>query len=446
MMNWNLRRLSVSVAALFAAANRFAAEGEIVPALASTNGPTLPLEALVAEALEKNPELRFYQAEIAAAKGGRITAGYWSNPEMSSSAGQKTLRGSGLSAEGMAWAVSVAQPFEWPGRIGLRKAIANRDIELAELGYERFRVALAARMRVLGYTLFAAQERAAASREVADRFKSLREVLVQRDPAGLTPLLEFRIVEAGELTAQRRATEAALATQAALLELNFLRGVSLDTRLSVAQTELSFRPLGPTETLLTLARTNNFELRLRAVELAQQGFRVSLAKNERFPTLSIGPSFSEERAGDHERVIGVGISIPMPLWNRNQGNIQTAEARQVQAETSLYVTQRETERKVLEAALSYESKLRQMSQWRPDSAQHFKEAAEVADRHYRLGAVPIATYVELQDKYLEAVESLLDTKKEALEAAQNLELLTGLTPPLATTALKEEKPLQEEKK
>jgi cobalt-zinc-cadmium efflux system outer membrane protein len=87
-----------------------------------------------------------------------------------------------------------------------------------------------------------------------------------------------------------------------------------------------------------------------------------------------------------------------------------------------------------------------MSQWRPDSAQHFKEAAEVADRHYRLGAVPIATYVELQDKYLEAVESLLDTKKEALEAAQNLELLTGLTPPLASTALKDEKPAQGEKK
>jgi cobalt-zinc-cadmium efflux system outer membrane protein len=68
-----------------------------------------------------------------------------------------------------------------------------------------------------------------------------------------------------------------------------------------------------------------------------------------------------------------------------------------------------------------------MAKWRPDSAQHFKEAAEVADRHYRLGAVPIATYVELQKQYLEAVEALLDTKTEALEAGQQLELLTGLS-------------------
>jgi len=405
--------------------------------VSATNAVTL--DALVQEALEKNPELNFYRAEIAAAKGGRKAAGLWANPELGGSVGQKSLRGSGLSAEGVAWSASVLQPFEWPGRLGLRKAIANRNIELAELGYERFKTALAARVRVLGYTLFTSQEKAAVAREVADRFRALREVLVQRDPAGLTPLLEFRIIEASELTMQRAATEAALASQAALLELNQLRGQPPDTRLSVPQTQLSFRRPDSLETLLTLARTNNFELRLRAVELTQQGFRVALAKNERFPALSIGPSISEERAGDRERIIGVGVSVPLPLWNRNQGNIETAKARQVQAETSFVIIQRETERKVIEAALSYETKLREMARWRPDSVQHFRDAAEVADRHYRLGAVPIATYVELQEKYLEAVESLLDTKREALEAGQNLELLTGLTPPLAGTTPEGEK-------
>ena len=54
-------------------------------------------------------------------------------------------------------------------------------------------------------------------------------------------------------------------------------------------------------------------------------------------------------------------------------------------------------------------------------------AAELADRHYRLGAVPIATYVELQKQYLEAVEALLDTKREALEAGQEIQRVTLLT-------------------
>src|SRR6185369_5668261 len=150
------------------------------------------------------------------------------------------------------------------------------------------------------------------------------------------------------------------------------------------------------------------------------------------------PTISEERAGDRERIIGLGLSLPLPLWNRNSGNIEAATARKMQAEVSLNVAEREIERKVVEAATRYQSKITEMGRWRPDAVEHFRAAAELADRHYRLGAVPISTYVELQKQYLEAVEGLLDTKKEALEAAQNLELLTGLTPPLAT--------MQEEKK
>ena len=146
----------------------------------------------------------------------------------------------------------------------------------------------------------------------------------------------------------------------------------------------------------------------------------------------------QDRAIDHERTVGVGVSLPLPLWNRNSGSIESATARKMQAEASLIVVQREVERKVVEAAMTYQAKLVEIGKWRPDSAQHFREAAELADRHYRLGAVPISTYVELQKQYLEAVESLLDTKKEALEAAAQLELLTGLSLPLVLMNPKEE--------
>ncbi len=408
----------------------------------STNAPAntnqLTLDDLVTEALEGNPELKFYEAEITAAKAGRKTAGQWSNPELSTSLGHKRVSSGSFSAEGVAWSVSVAQPFEWPGRLGLRKAIANRDVELAGLGLERFRTALAARVRTLAYGLFAAQQKAAAAREVADRFQQLREVLVQRDPAGITPLLETRVIEATELTMHRKASEATVAAQAALLELNQLRGQPATAHLSVGQSNLAFRPSDELDALLALARTNNFELRVRAVELAQQGFRVDLAKNERYPAVSFGPMISEDRAGDRERIIGVGVSFPLPLWNRNSGNIEAATARKMQAEVSLSVTQREVERKVVEAALTYQAKLTEMAKWRPDSVEHFRDAADLADRHYRLGAVPIATYIELQKQYLEAVEGLLDTKKEALESGQQLELLTGLPKPLASTSVAQE--------
>jgi len=393
-------------------------------ATAPTN--QMALDAVVADVLEHNPEVNFYSAEIAAAKGEARTAATWANPELSATVGDKRVTGGGLATEGVAWSVSVRQTIEWPGRIPLRKAIANQQIQLADLGVAQFRAALAARTRSLAFGLFAAQQKATVAKEVADRFHVLRQVLVQREPAGITPELELRIIEAAEITLLRKAGEASVAEQAAMLELNQLRGQPWQQPMKIAPVDLAFTGAPVPEDLLAAARANNFEIRMRQVELEQQGFRVSLARNERYPAVTVGPYVSQERAGDRERQIGIGLSIPLSLWNQNEGNIETAAARQKQAETSMYVTQRTVERQVVENALTYRTKLTEMAKWRPESVAEFRKAAGLADRHYRLGAVPITIYVELQKQYLDAVEALLETQREALEAAQQLELLTGL--------------------
>jgi len=404
-----------------------------------TNAPTVTLDTVVAEVLEENPELNFYKAEIAAAKGEKRSAATWSNPELSGTIGEKRVRDSSFVGEGLAWSVSVRQTFEWPGRIGLRKAIANQQIKLAELGLEEFRTALAARARTLAFNVFAAQEKATAAREAAERFAALREVLVQRDAAGVTPLLETRIIEATELTVHRKSTEAALEAQRANLELNQLRGRPWTQEGKVDSAQLVFGTSPEVDALLAAAQTNNFELKIRQTELEQQGFKVTLAKNERYPALAVGPYFSQERAGDRETQAGVGVSLPLPLWNQGKGRIVTEEARQQQAATSLLVAQRSVERQVVEKAAAYRAHLKEMAKWRPDSAQQLKEAAGLADRHYRLGAVPITTYVELQKQYLEAMEALLDTKREALEAGQELRRLTGLDFNAVAAAKEEQK-------
>src|SRR5689334_16198232 len=158
----------------------------------STN--EISVESLVQEALAKNLELNFYRTEIAAAKGEQRTAGTWRNPELSSQVGPKRSQDAqtGLTGEGVAWSVSVMQTFEYPGRIGLRKAIANRQIQLAELGLEQFQATLMAKTRAAAFEVFEAQAKSDAAEEVAERFRALTEVLVQREPAGVTPLLETR--------------------------------------------------------------------------------------------------------------------------------------------------------------------------------------------------------------------------------------------------------------
>ncbi len=385
------------------------------------------LEGLVAEVLDKNPELAFYRAEIAAAKGEQRTAKTLPNPELSTSLGVKRAKDAAgnVFGEGNAWSVALQQPFEWPGRLALRKAIASQQVALAELGLENFRAALAARSRTLAFGVFVAQQQADAALEISHRLQALAEVVVQRDPAGVTPKLEQRIIEASAIVAQKRAADAYVAVRGVLIELNQLRGQPLASPLRIADTPLRFAPTPDPDTLLALARTNNFELRQRIAELEQQGFRVDLAKNERYPAVTVGPFISGEKAGDSQRIVGVGVSFPLPLWNRNAGNIEVAQARREQAQTALNVAQREVERKVSETYLQYAARIAEITRIRPDAAQDFRETADLADRHYRLGAVPLTTYIEMQKQYLEALEALLDTKRSALEASEQLHLLTG---------------------
>ena len=385
---------------------------------------SVSLEALVAQAFAENPELKFYEAEIAATKGERKTAGAWANPEITGEVGRKRVRGD-VTAEGTAWAVSVQQTFEWPGRISLRKAIADRQVQLAEAGFDQFRAALAAEVRRRGFALFTAQRRAEAAREVAGRGEDLVATLVQREPAGVTPLLETRAIEASVIKLRRGATEAVKEAQSALYQLNQLRGLPIQMPLAIADVALNFADLPGVEELIRQAARGNFTLRQREIELAQQGFKVKLSENEAWPSITVGPQFSQEKAGDKETRAGVGVSLPLPLWNRNAGNVEAARARELQAQTSLRLAQREIERKLREQAAAYELQRKEMERWNPKVAEQLREAAALADRHYRLGAVPLATYLEVQSSYLEALEAIYATQSDALNALSEIELLTG---------------------
>jgi len=397
------------------------------------------LDVLVAEIVARNPEMRFYEAEIAAARGGRMTAGAWANPELSGELGHKQvhdLSGNDL-GDGPVWSVSLSQTFEFPGRLGLRKAIANRQIAMAELGLAQFRAALAMRARALGYQLLAAQQRAEAAGEVAKRFQDLLATLVQRDVAGVAPMLETRIIEASAFTLNRRSSEAAIATHNAQFELNQLRGLPVSTPVAIARTPLVLRSSPQLETLFATARERNFELRSRVTELEQQGLRVALSKNERWPSVTIAPYVADEKGSDRELRYGLGVTVPLSVLNRNAGAIETAKARESQAEVALTVALREVERKIAAARNAYDTFLAEIGTWPPDAVQKFRDAARLGDQHYRLGALPIATYTELQKQYLDAVDALLGTQADALDARQQLALLTGLKlddPPTAFPA------------
>jgi cobalt-zinc-cadmium efflux system outer membrane protein len=383
-------------------------------------------QKLVQQALQRNPELNFFVADIAAARGAVRTAGTVRNPELTTEAGYKNSRenSGGASGDGAMLALSFSQTFEYPGRIALRKAIANHDLGLAELHLEQFRLTLAARVRSLAYAMTSARERTKAVEEVASRTEALNDVLKQRPLAGVAPQLEAQIVSANLITFQRQERESALAERTIAAELNQLCGRSADAALSVNANPIVFTAVS-LPSLVNVSRSNAFDIRIRQAELARQGFKVALSKNERFPAIAVGPFYSLENAIDREQRVGVGVSLPLPLWDRNVGNIESSKARQQQAQASLVLAEREVERRVTQTAAMLEAKRAEIETWKSGALAKLREATELADRNYRLGAVPLTIYIEIQKQYLEAISAFNDAQKDALEAAQTLEILTG---------------------
>ena len=388
---------------------------------------TLSSEALVASALSKNPEIRFYEAEIEAARGGRVSAGQLANPDFNVETGLMRVHdvdGTRL-GDGLVWRASIAQVFDFPGRLALRKAIADRDIALAELGLNQFKAQLAneVRARCGEIQLLARKENAA--RSVSTRLAALVEVLVQRDPGTVSALLERRILEASLLSSERAVTDAAKLLREASASLAVLCGLSPEETFDLSGALADFPVVPDLAAMKQQAAQTNFALQQQRLQIARQGLQVDLTKSERWGDITFGPYMAGQQPGGRQLEGGVVFSIPLPLWNRNKGAITAETARQQQAEALMMALLRDLDRDLAIARSAYLAELDALSRWHPESEKQFREAAEEADRHYRLGAVPAATYVEMQRGYLDAIDALIETRRNAWRHQMEIERLTG---------------------
>jgi cobalt-zinc-cadmium efflux system outer membrane protein len=213
-----------------------------------------------------------------------------------------------------------------------------------------------------------------------------------------------------------------------MTDLNLLRGARPETEFAIAPAGLDLPAVPELEALLKAARLSNFDLRMRQLDLRQQGFAVNLARNERGPDISVQPFVNSQKAGtQRETIAGLSVNVPLPLWNDGKARVGAEEARLQQARVSMEVALREVDSRIVTKRREYAALAAELGKWRDDSLARLQEAAEQGDRHYQLGAIPVATYIELQKSYLEALGALLDTRAEALAALLELELLSGLT-------------------
>lgn len=407
-------------------------------AVAQSAAPTQSrtMDALIGEVLAHNPELKGVEADVAAAKGARQTAGQWKNPDFSIMYANRQVMSVGAYGKGFSDSIGITQTFEFPGKATLRKAIANQDIVTAEIGLNQFRQALAGRVTVLSYRYAYAIENRQAADLAASRARALIALLDKRPKAGLQAMFDSGALS-GNLTelisSQRDLDQEALSVRA---ELNILRGWPAETPLTVILPANTPFVLEDFNAFLLKSLSTSPVLQLKKVDLARSRNRVTASKLDVAPDFVIQPYYSLDKADDHDQKLGATLTVTLPVWNQNQGNIAAAKANFIKAEST-----EAQARDDLQLALTrvYQTRnliARQLKEIGPDMLKELSQLADLADRHYRLGAISLQTFLEAQRQYLATSRSVHQAMLDQVTAECDLRLLSGTMDVLTTGVTK----------
>ncbi len=284
----------------------------------------LTLQDVLALADAVNPELAAERKNIDIAAAAIWEAKLYPNPSLLAQIEDYPTKGGGSLGDSKR-VVGLSIPLVFSGRIGAATSLAEKERDIAAVHYVWRRREILGSVQKAFVSLLAARQHAALVRETRDLGKSFHKVTDERFKAQAIPEMELlkAAVYLAKAEIDLKLSEKDLAV--ALKALHAHMG-NFDLSKEKFSGELGFRFTSPSLEALrgqVLALHPLLELASRRKEAAK--LELELAKSERIPD----PSFEvlAGRDGEDASIVEAGVSIPLPLFNRNQGKIAGAEAR-----------------------------------------------------------------------------------------------------------------------
>lgn len=377
---------------------------------------TLTLESALQSAFAGNPDLAAAQWEIDIAQGGRQQAGLIPNPVASWDA-EDTRRSTRTTT------VKLSQTLELGGKRGARIEVASRAQDAAAQELEQRRNLLRAEVIDGFYGALWAQERL----ELAQRSMALAErglvIANGRVTAGkASPVEATRAqVEVSQIRLERSRAE--IGVSDAYRRLAAITG-SATIGFERVEAGAVNTPALPSATQLLARLESTAELRLAQLQIQQRDAGLGLEKAQRIPDLDISIG-SQYDASVRERVNLVGVSMPIPLFNRNQGNVLAASRRADQARDLRNATElrlRTETRQALDLWATANSEVRAFNQVILPAAQ---SAVDSATRGFEMGKFNFLDVLDAQRTLIAARTQYLAALAQATDAWVRIERIYG---------------------
>ena len=404
----------------------------LVSVLASTpvraEVKTVSLNQVIEYSLRNNGDLKSFREEKGIRDAGKVRAGLLPNPTLDFEAATGAMTGS---SDENSISIGISQEFSLTGKREKRLTIAERDLEL-------YRWQLADRERVIReevktafHDAILANKRTDLADRAIDLNRQLLDVTRERLSAGDIPELEMNLVKVELARSEGSRIDAAKALNQSQARLWAFMGLpigespavtgSLDTGVTMTKSLVDLKQL---------ARSQRPDVKALEAETARGEADIILAEAESVPDLTAGLFYSHERrsdatgAGEEEvsdNLLGIRLSLPIPLFDKNQAGIQEARSRRSSSESRLLAAGRNVEREVETAYASYLNSEKVLSLYRTDIIPQLEENLKLTQEAYRLGEVGILSVIQEQKKFFEVSEGYLTALHDRQTALVKLE-------------------------
>ncbi|MEE1888342.1 TolC family protein [Pseudomonas carassii] len=376
----------------------------------------LSLDQALDAAFAQNPDFAAIGREIGIAEGERRQAGLIPNPELSWEV-EDTRRDTSTTT------VTLSQALELGGKRGARIEVAEAGQAIARLELERQRNSLRADV----IQAFHAALRAQTALDLAQQSQALTErglrVVEGRVRAGQSSPVEATRAQVqlaqAEAAVRRARTERGVANQA----LARLTG-SAEARFErLDASNLSPGPAPQTERLLAKVE-QTAEWRLAAAQIERGDASLGSEKAQRIPnlTVSLGSQYSRE---DRERVNVVGLSMPLPLFDRNQGNVLAAARRADQARDLRNAVDLRLRSETRSALEQWGTAMGEVQAYDRTILPAAQQAVDTATRGFEMGKFAFLDVLDAQRTLIEARGLYLEALAQATDARAQVERIYG---------------------
>ncbi|SDE64749.1 outer membrane protein, cobalt-zinc-cadmium efflux system [Massilia sp. PDC64] len=319
----------------FPAAHAFGQQISSVPPSADLAQPGAPAQPLTLEqaielALAANPALRSATRSVAIADGAIQQAGTRPNPELS-------VLTEGTDRNTRTETAQVSQVIELGGKRAARIAAAEQERKLALDDVSVKRADLRADVITAYMEALTAQERVGLSEASVDLAHKSTDVTGRRVTAGKLSPVELTRSKVAEAAAALELTQANADLALAKRRLASLWASTRPLERPLQTPDAAFARL-PAWDELAGRLDGAPQLRRAQSAVAGRDAQVALERAQRIPDVTVTLGSQRERDPGRTQAV-VGLSVPLPLFNRNQGNMLSALRRADQARDDL-----ETER------------------------------------------------------------------------------------------------------